>query len=274
MGVREQGMWSVGEVARRTGLTPKALRHYDRLGLLCPEQVSEDGYRWYSQQQVEVARYVARLRELDVPLEVVRACLDGAGEDDVRRLLAQHRTALMARDDRIRRNLHAIDHLLSDERGTIMALNQAPTDAPADERAIAVQLFNSTWSLLEKEQRTAEEDDRMVHMAHASRFHWDNVGDDQNRAIGEWQCSRVYATLGRGEPALFHARRCVDYAGRDKVDDWVAASACEGLARAHAVAGDVDAARDARDRALDLANAIADAEDRAIVLADIDTLPL
>jgi hypothetical protein len=31
----------------------------------------------------------------------------------------------------------------------------------------------------------------MILRAHASRFHWDNVGDDQNRAIGEWQCSRV-----------------------------------------------------------------------------------
>jgi hypothetical protein len=31
----------------------------------------------------------------------------------------------------------------------------------------------------------------MVHTAHAPRFHWDNVGDDQNRAIGEWQVSRV-----------------------------------------------------------------------------------
>jgi hypothetical protein len=44
----------------------------------------------------------------------------------------------------------------------------------------------------------------MVHMAHASRFHWDNVGDDQNRAIGEWQVARVYAVLGRAESALFH----------------------------------------------------------------------
>jgi len=267
-------MLSVGEVARRAGLTTKALRHYDRLGLLCPEQVSDDGYRWYTEEQVETARYVARLRALDVPLEVVRACLDGAAEDDVRRLLAQHRTALMARDDRIRRNLHAIDHLLSDERGTIMALKDAPAEPVTDERALAAQLFNSTWSLLEKESRTAEEDDRMLHMAHASRFHWDNVGDDQNRAIGEWQCARVYATLGRGEPALFHARRCIDYAERDGVDDWVAAGAHEALARAFAVVGDVESARDARDRAMELAQAIEDKEDRDIILADIDTLPV
>jgi hypothetical protein len=155
-----------------------------------------------------------------------------------------------------------------------MALDDTPTETVGDERALAAQLFNSTRTLLEKESRTAAEDDRMLHMAHASRFHWDNVGDDQNRAIGEWQCSRVYATLGRGEPALFHARRCLEYAGRDGVDDWVAASAHEGLARAHAVAGDVESARDSRDQALALAQAITDPEDRDIVLADVDTLPV
>jgi DNA-binding transcriptional MerR regulator len=267
-------MLSVGEVARRTGLTPKALRHYDRLGLLSPAVVSDDGYRWYDEQQVSTARYIGRLRELDVPLDVVRACLDGASEGDVRRLLSTHRTVLQARDDRLRRNLHTLDHLLSDERGTIMALNQTPSEATVDQRGIAVELFNSTWTLLEKESRTADEDDRMLHMAHASRYHWDNAGDDQNRAIGEWQCSRVYATLGRGEPALFHARRCVDYAGRDGVDDWVMASAQEAMARAYAVAGDVESARDARDHALKLAQALTDEEDRDIVLADLDTLPL
>jgi DNA-binding transcriptional MerR regulator len=274
MAIRETGMLSVGEVARRTGLTAKALRHYDRIGLLSPARVSDDGYRWYDEEQVALARYIGRLRALDVPLDVVRACLDGADEHEVRRLLAAHRTALQARDDRIRRSLHAIDHLLNDERGTIMALNDTPTQTVTDERALAIQLFNSAWSLLEQESRTPEEDDRMLHMAHASRYHWDNVGDDQNRAIGESQCSRVYAVLGRGEPALFHARRCLEYAGRDGVDDWVAASAHEALARACFVAGDTEAARDARDQALALAKAISDAEDRDIVLADIDTLPL
>ena len=155
-----------------------------------------------------------------------------------------------------------------------MALNDPPTDTVTDERALAAQLFNDTWSLLEKESRTQAEDDRMLHMAHASRFHWDNVGDDQNRAIGEWQCARVYAVLGRGEPAVFHARRCIEHAQQDGVDDWVLGSAYEGLARALAAAGDAEGARDARDEALAKAQAITDPEDRDIVLADIDTLPI
>ena len=55
--------------------------------------------------------------------------------------------------------------------------------------------------------------DEMIHAAHASRFHWSRAEGVTtiNLARGEWQCCRVYAVLGRGEPALWHARRCLAY---------------------------------------------------------------
>jgi hypothetical protein len=155
-----------------------------------------------------------------------------------------------------------------------VALTGTDTQTADGERALAAKLFKGTWELLQQESRTAEEDDRMVHMAHASRFHWDNVGDDQNRAIGEWQVARVYAVLGRAEPALFHARRCLDYANRPDSGEWLLASVHEGLARAQAVAGDLESARDSRDTALALLDKIADAGDRKVVAGDIDTLPI
>jgi hypothetical protein len=143
-----------------------------------------------------------------------------------------------------------------------------------DERELARTLFNQTWVLLEQESRSPEEDDRMIHMTHASRFHWDNVGTDQNRAIGEWQCSRVYATLGRPEPAMYHAQRCLTYSDRPGAQPWLLASAYEGLARAQAVAGDLEAARDSRSRAIALLETVGNPKDRAPVQTDIDTLPI
>jgi DNA-binding transcriptional MerR regulator len=275
MAARRPGTLRVGELARRTGLTTRALRHYDALGVLVPAHTDpEDGYRFYDEAQVETARVIARLRSLDVPLAGVRAVLAGAAEDELRRVLGTHRGVLQARSDRLRRRLHQLDHLLHDQRGLTMTLTSDPAVDPADERALAARLFNDVWALLERESRSTAEDDRMLHMAHASRFHWDTVGGDQQRAIGEWQVSRVYATLGRAEPALFHAERCVALAGAPGVDGWVAASAQEALARALAVAGDVEGATTAREAALSLAEAIEDEEDREIVLADLDSLPL
>ncbi len=62
-------MLTIGEFARATGLTAKALRLYDDLGLLTPADVDErTGYRRYTPDQVDRARLVARLRSAGVPL--------------------------------------------------------------------------------------------------------------------------------------------------------------------------------------------------------------
>jgi DNA-binding transcriptional MerR regulator len=67
---------SIGEFARRSRLSPKALRLYDELGLLVPEQVdAESGYRWYADTQLERARVVASLRRIRVPLARIRDML-------------------------------------------------------------------------------------------------------------------------------------------------------------------------------------------------------
>ena len=143
-----------------------------------------------------------------------------------------------------------------------------------DERALAASLFNRTWTLLDKPDRSEEESELMVHTAHASRLHWEAVGTDENRAAGEWQCSRVYAVLGRAEPALHHAHRCLAYSEREGIATWMRASAQEALARALLVAGDGPGAIAAHDRARALLEEVDDEEDRAVVIADLESLDL
>ncbi len=142
-----------------------------------------------------------------------------------------------------------------------------------DQRRVAVDLFNHVWARLEQSERSTAEDDDMLHAAHASRWHWGQVGGAQEIAVGEWQCSRVYAVLRRAEPALPHAHRCLEFAGHDDVAAFVAASAYEALARAHIVAADMDAARAARDESARLTAALEDLEDREVIEGDLATLP-
>src|SRR5437762_24505 len=82
----------------------------------------------------------------------------------------------------------------------------------------------------------------MLHMAHASRFHWGEAPEHEivNLGRGEWLVSRVYALLARGEPAVWHARRCLEHVEAAGTGDWDLAYAYEALARAHAVAGNAD----------------------------------
>ncbi|HET9968989.1 MAG TPA: MerR family transcriptional regulator [Streptosporangiaceae bacterium] len=285
-----QELLTVGLMARRSGLTVKALRHYDRTGLLRPAAADgATGYRLYRGDQVAEARLVRLLRSLDLPLDQVRVAVAAWKDGDdaaVERLVGEHRRQLDARVTRLRGALHRIDHLLAE--GLQAAMTQTdPDDATpttksppgtgsvTDARLLAAQLFNETWRLLELENRSRDDDDRMIHTAHASRYHWGHApgATPANLARGEWQISRVYAVLGRPEPALHHARRVLDICQENGIGDWDLAFAHEALARAHAVAGDAAQARHYTDQALAAAKDIAEDAERQLVLADLETIP-
>jgi hypothetical protein len=104
-----------------------------------------------------------------------------------------------------------------------------------DHRRLGVDLFNEVWRLIE----SREADDRMIHAAHASRYHWGEAPEckPENLARGEWQVSRVYTVLGLSEPALRHARRCLDICEAHGLGDWDLAYAYEAVARAYKTAG-------------------------------------
>ncbi|KAB1942831.1 MerR family transcriptional regulator [Micromonospora sp. ALFpr18c] len=71
------GLVTIGAFARAAGLTPKALRLYDQVGVLAPAAVDpESGYRLYDPQQVPLARLVAQLRRIGMPLATIRAVCD------------------------------------------------------------------------------------------------------------------------------------------------------------------------------------------------------
>jgi hypothetical protein len=145
----------------------------------------------------------------------------------------------------------------------------------ATRRALAAGLFNQTWRLLELPSRGAAQDDEMIHTAHASRYHWGEVGLAVNLGRGEWLCSRVYAVLGRVEPALYHARRCVELTeSNPERDDWDLAAAYEAMARAELVAGDRVGAADWKARGLAALADIADPEDRSQIEHDLESLPV
>jgi hypothetical protein len=166
----------------------------------------------------------------------------------------------------------SLDHLRTD--GLEQPMPDTDTDV-TDERRLGVALFNATWTLLEKEHRTRAEDDEMLHTAHASRHHWGRVANATAAQLGrgEWQCSRVYAVLRRAEPCLHHARRYLELCQENGIADWDLAFAYEALARGHAVAGTAEQARAYTEQALAAAQDIAEDDDRALVLSDLESIP-
>jgi hypothetical protein len=151
---------------------------------------------------------------------------------------------------------------------------QADSLTPEQHRVLGVDLFNLVWTLLGRPDRTPAEIDTMIHAAHASRHHWASAaGSTPNHlARGEWQCSRMYAVLRRADPALWHARRVLESCEASGIGDWDLAYAYEALARATRVAGDDAATERWLAKARAAGDAIAEADDRDLLLGDLQTI--
>jgi hypothetical protein len=183
--------------------------------------------------------------------------------------------ACLARTFRLQRTVHILGQLSSEDLNTVTTSPDPTEIDPATRRKLAVDLFNRTWALLKKSDRTTADDDEMIHGAHASRYHWGEAegGGPVNRARGEWQCSRVYAVLGRSEPAMWHARRCLAICESNGIADWDIASAYEAMARANLAADDLAQVAAWKAKGVAALDAIADRDDRELIESDLATLP-
>lgn len=101
-----QGRWKVGELAQASGLTVRALHHYDEIGLLRPSERSDGGHRLYSEQDLARLYVIVTLRALGMSLTAIGAQLDG--RVDARAAIADHLAHVesqIAAHDRLRRRL-------------------------------------------------------------------------------------------------------------------------------------------------------------------------
>jgi MerR family transcriptional regulator, thiopeptide resistance regulator len=101
---------TVGELSRLTGITVRALHHYDEIGLVRPSQRTAAGYRLYSDGDVLRLQQVLVLRELGMPLDEIAAALDTG---DRAALLRRHRVALVEKRGQLDQMLASVDAALA-----------------------------------------------------------------------------------------------------------------------------------------------------------------
>lgn len=109
--------FTVGDLAKLTGVTVRTLHHYDEIGLVRPSARSAAGYRLYDDGDVLRLQQVLLHRELGLPLEQIAAVLDAPGFQRVDALRAQ-RAVLVEKRDRLEGMLAAVDAALRLEKGT------------------------------------------------------------------------------------------------------------------------------------------------------------
>jgi len=132
---------------------------------------------------------------------------------------------------------------------------------------------NRAWQL-SVEPRDAAGDREMLDAAHASAWHWQVVGSELHRMRSALLLAEVHAAIGHGETALWYARRVHDYfLGKADTPDWEIAFAHLVYAHAAHAAGDLATYRKAYEEATRAVAAIADGEDRDIVLQSFRQVP-
>ena len=146
------------------------------------------------------------------------------------------------------------------------------TDAPAWHKRFAMACNNRAWELSVRERSKAE-DSEMLDMAHASAWHWAQIGTELNRMRATMLLAEVHALLGMGASALAYARDMRDFFLGQETPDWELAFTHAIHAHAAHVAGQTAEHREAHGRASAALAAIADEEDRKIVAQTFDHVP-
>jgi hypothetical protein len=151
---------------------------------------------------------------------------------------------------------------------------KATFDIEAAHRYFSAGCFNLAWDLINKSERTPEENEQMLRLSLASHWHWTQRADctQENVSIAYWQTSRVYAVLGQAENARRYARLCLEVSSGGDVPLWCLGYAYEALARTELVAGDLTSISEYLQEALSVAEAITDPETRQMLLADLETI--
>ena len=145
---------------------------------------------------------------------------------------------------------------------------------PESHRQLAIDLFNRTWELLDKELRSDRDKSEMLTSAFASLYHWRQVGDARNTAIGLWQVSRVAAVLGYPDLSEDYGHQSLETASAQELGPFAIGYAHEAMARAARLAGNRKDAASHLEAANDMLEQIADADERTLLgddIADLET---
>ena len=113
----------VSEVAKLTGVSVRTLHYYDEIGLLKPAVVAQNGYRLYSDGNLQQLQQILFFRELDFSLQEIKRIITDPNFTAIEALEA-HRRTLVGKQARLTQLIQTIDQTILDEKGAITMTNE------------------------------------------------------------------------------------------------------------------------------------------------------
>jgi len=109
-------MFTVKQLSKMAGVTPRTLHHYDDIGLLKPSRVGDNGYRYYGEEALMMLQQIMFYRELAFPLDDIKKLM-GRRDFDVLKALETHKESLSKQMERMKRLLVTVDNTIHHIKG-------------------------------------------------------------------------------------------------------------------------------------------------------------
>jgi hypothetical protein len=147
-------------------------------------------------------------------------------------------------------------------------------DLPEAHRFFSANCFNSAWDLMEKTDRSAEEDEEMIRLAQTSHWHWTQRGDygQKEKSIAYWQTSRIFAILGQADNARRYGQLCLAASRDEELPPFCLGYAYEALARAESAAGNRDQMEVYLQKAKEVAERMTDPDTQKQLQKDLESI--
>jgi hypothetical protein len=147
-------------------------------------------------------------------------------------------------------------------------------DLQAAHKFFSANCFNQAWDLIDKPERTLDEDEQMIRLGLASLYHWTQRPDctAKNLSIGYWQISRIYSLATRLQDAILYGKLCLKVSQEADLPPFYLGYAYEALARAEAKGGNKARMNDYLAQANRFAQQVSDLESKEALLNDLDTI--
>jgi DNA-binding transcriptional MerR regulator len=190
-------MFTVKQLSKMAGITPRTLHYYDEIGLLKPSQVGDNGYRYYGEEALLRLQQILLYRELDMPLEDIKDIM-GQRDFDVMGALESHKEALRKRVAHLEGLIATVDHTILHLKG-VKEMSQKQLFEPFNEEQQA-----------EYEQEAMQMYDPAI--VKASMKKWKNYTTAEKQRIGD-EGNAIYEDLLKSMPkgaSSPEAQACVE----------------------------------------------------------------
>ncbi len=138
----------------------------------------------------------------------------------------------------------------------------------------AIELNNTSWEFIDRDGELSEDEaSNLVSRAHASLFHWSQIGEQVNLARGHYLVSRAYVVAGNHPEALRHSTLSLNICKANDLVDFDLAFAYEAMARAQQIGKNFECQKLFLGLAKKAGKEIVGEEDREVFFGSLKTVP-